>query len=201
MSLTVIGLCLLAALLELDTTYAFQTLVSRPIIAGPIFGLVTGDVMAGVQVGIFAELLFVDVSPLGGIIPPSGVIAVAIPMILHTLGAELYFAFFFGVIAAITYSILEALLRKTRFTWLVFLEEKIQRHPTDIKRIIAGALLLSFSMTFLFVSLVSWISTQVLFCIVPYLTPKMHFAFRLAYAAVPWLGLAALISTFRMKAR
>ena len=201
MSLTVISLCLLAALLELDTTYAFQMLLSRPIIAGPIFGLATGDVLAGLQVGIFAELLFTDISPLGGIIPPSGVVAVAIPMILHTLGVELYFAFFFGVIAAILYSFLEALLRKTRFTWLVFLEEKIQRHPTDVKRIIAGALLLSFSMTFIFVSLMSSFSAQLLFWIVPHLTHKIHFAFRLAYAAVPWIGLAALIQTFRMKAR
>ena len=54
MNTTVFILCMLAALLELDTTYAFQMLLSRPIVAGPIFGLVTGDVMAGVQVGISA---------------------------------------------------------------------------------------------------------------------------------------------------
>ena len=201
MSFTTIGLCLFAALLELDTTYAFQMLLSRPIIAGPLFGVLIGDAAAGLQVGIFAELLFADISPLGGIIPPSGVIAVAIPMILRLLGIELYLGFFFGVIAAILYSFFEAFLRKTRFKWLVFLEEKIVHHPSDIKRVIAGALLLSFTMTFIFVSIVSWISADILFAIYPYLTPKVHFAFRLAYSAVPWLGLAALISSFRNKAR
>lgn len=70
MTLPLILLCIFAALLELDTTYAFQTLLSRPVIAGPIFGWLTGDVAAGIQVGIFAELLFSDISPLGGIIPP-----------------------------------------------------------------------------------------------------------------------------------
>ena len=201
MSLSIIGLCLFAALLELDTTYAFQTLVSRPIMAGPLFGLLTGDVMAGLQVGIFAELFLSDISPLGGIIPPSGVVAVAVPMILHFLGIELYFGFFFGMIAAILYSFLEAFLRKTRFKWLVFLEEKIVHHPTDIKRIIAAALLLSFSMTFVFVSLMTWFSANFLFAAFPYLTPKIHFALRLAYSAVPWIGLTALIPVFRMKAR
>ena len=89
MTASIIVLCLLAALLELDTTYAGQWLISRPIIAGPLFGLITGDLMAGIQVGVFAELLFVDISPLGGIIPPSGVMTAAIPMILYSLGIEL----------------------------------------------------------------------------------------------------------------
>ena len=60
-----------AALLELDTTYAFQLTFSRGIIAGPLLGLLTGDLMAGLQVGIFTELIFSDVNPLGGILPPS----------------------------------------------------------------------------------------------------------------------------------
>ena len=54
MTASIIVLCLLAALLELDTTYAGQWLISRPIIAGPLFGLITGDLMAGIQVGVFA---------------------------------------------------------------------------------------------------------------------------------------------------
>ena len=201
MSVSIIGFCLFAALLELDITYAFQTLVSRPIVAGPLFGLLTGDVMAGLQVGIFAELLLTDISPLGGIIPPSGVIAVAIPMILHFLGIELYFGFFFGMIASVLYALLETFMRKTRFKWLVFVEEKIVHRPTDIKRIIAAALLLSFSMTFIFVSLMSWIAANFMFAAFSFITPKIHFAFRLAYSAVPWIGLTALIPVFRMKAR
>ena len=67
-------LCVLAALLELDTTYAFQLTFSRGIIAAPLLSLVTGDVMAGLQVGVFTELIFADVSPLGGILPPSAVV-------------------------------------------------------------------------------------------------------------------------------
>lgn len=201
MTTSIVLLCIFASLLELDTTYAFQLLLSRPIIAGPLFGLFTGDVMAGVQVGVFAELLFADISPLGGIIPPSGVVATVVPLILYSMGIELYFGFFLGVGGAVFYAFFDALLRKTRFKWLVFLEKKIGRNPTDIKRTIAATLLLSFLMTFIFISVLTWVSAQVMFGVFPYLTPRMHFAFQLAYMAVPWIGLATLIPAFRLKTR
>ncbi len=192
---------LLAALLELDTTYLFQTLVSRPIITGPIFGCLIGDPIAGIQVGIFTELLFADISPLGGIIPPSGVVATAIPLILYTLGIELYFGFFCGTAAAVLYSLLDALLRKARFRWIVFLETKIGKSPQAISQTLAITVLLSFLMTFLFVSVISWLCARIMFFAFPYLSARLHFAFQLAYAAVPWMGLAALIPSFRLKTR
>lgn len=201
MSLSLILLCILAALLELDTTYAFQFLLSRPIIAGPIFGALLGDAAAGVQVGVFAELLFTDISPLGGIIPPSGVVATVIPLALYSLGIELYFGFFLGIVGAVLYSFFDALLRKTRFKWLIFLEKRIGKKPTDIKRIVFVALLLSFLMTFIFITVVTWCSSQAMFIVYPYIPPKMHFAFRLAYMAVPWIGLAALLPAMRLKTR
>ena len=201
MTSTALWLSIAASLLELDTTYAFQTLLSRPIIAGPLFGVMIGDAMAGLQIGVFTELLFSDISPLGGVVPPSGVVATVIPMILYSMGVELYFGFFFGVLVSISYSFFDVLLRKARFTWLVFLESRIIKRPVNIKRTIAAALLLAFLMTFIFISITAWISAQTMFYIFPYLTPKIHFAFRLAYAAVPWIGLAALIPSFRLKTR
>lgn len=201
MTTSIILLCLFAALLELDTTYAFQLLLSRPIIAGPLFGLFTGDVMAGLQAGLFAELLFIDSAPLGGIIPPNGLVACVIPVILYAQGIELYFGFFIGVLGAIAYSLLDATLRRTRFRWLVFLENKVGRWPGDIARVIAGTLLLSFLVAFIFISALAWISGQLMFSLYPYIPPRVHFAFRLAYTAVPWIGLAALIPAFRLKTR
>ncbi len=157
--------------------------------------------MAGVQVGIFAELLFSDISPLGGIIPPSGVVACVIPLLLHVFGVELYFGFFVGVLAALLYSYLDAFLRKTRSPWMVFLENEVNRNPSAIKRIICVTLLLSFLTTFVFVSIVAWASVHLMQWLIPHLTYKIHTAFLLAYTAVPWIGLAALLPTFRLKTR
>lgn len=201
MTLSIILLCVFAALLELDTTYAFQLLLSRPIIAGPLFALFTGDIMAGIQVGIFAELLFADIAPLGGIIPPSGVVACVIALILYSLGIELYFGFFLGVLSAVLYSVLDKLLRKTRFKWLVFLEKTVTNHPGQINRNILFSLLSVFLMNFVFISVIAWACSQLMYHLFAYIPLKAHFAFKFAYMAVPWIGLAALVPTFRLKTR
>lgn len=201
MTTSIILLCIFAALLELDTTYAGQLLLSRPIIAGPLFALFTGDIMAGIQVGVFAELLFADISPLGGIIPPSGVICTVIPLILYSLGIELYFGFFLGVLAAVLYSFLDKLLRKTRFKWLVFWEKKIAQRPSDINRTILLSLVSVFLMNFVFISVCAWICTQLMYHLFAYIPLKAHFACKFAYMAVPWIGLATLIPAFRLKTR
>ena len=124
-------LCLLGALLELDTTYAFQLTFSRGIIAGPLLGLVTGDVMTGLQVGIFTELLFIDVSPLGGMLPPSAAVCCTLTLALVSLQIPTYFAFFVGVIGAILFAQLELYLRKRRSHWVARQEQKICRIVAD----------------------------------------------------------------------
>lgn len=201
MTTSIILLCIFAALLELDTTYAFQLLLSRPIIAGPLFALFTGDIMAGIQVGVFAELLFADISPLGGIVPPSGVVCTVIPIILYSLGIELYFGFFLGVLAGCAYGLADKLMRKTRFKWLVFWEKQIMQRPAAVNRTILFSLLSVFLMNLLFISACAWLCTQMMYHLFAYIPLKAHFACKFAYMAVPWIGLAALIPAFRLKTR
>ena len=179
-------LCILAAFLELDTTYAFQFTLSRGIVAGPLLSLVTGDLMAGIQVGVFTELLFCDESPLGGILPPSAVICSTVTLALHAMGGELYFAFFFGVVSALLFSLAEKSARKNRFKWLVFWEQKILQRPETVTRAI-----------FIFVGafglFLGWLA--------PLIPQKAHLACKFAYLAVPWIGLATLVPTFRLKVK
>lgn len=201
MTASIVLLCILAALLELDTTYVGQLSFSRPIIAGPLFGLITGDLMAGVQVGVFTELLFTDISPLGGIIPPSGAMCTAIPMILYSLGIELYFGFFLGVLAGIAYGQLDKWMRKARFKWMVFVEKKVASHPGDLSRTIIMLILSAFLLNLIFISVCAWICTQLMYNIVAYIPLKAYAAFKFAYMAVPWIGLATLIPAFRLKTR
>ena len=201
MTTAIVILCILAALLELDTTYVGQLSFSRPIIAGPVFGLITGDIMAGIQVGVFTELLFADISPLGGIIPPSGVMCAAIPMILYSLGIELYFGFFLGVIAGIAYGQLDKWMRKARFKWMVFLEKNATARPGAFFRTVIMLIVSAFLLNLIFISVCAWICTQLMYNIVAYIPLKMYAAFKFAYMAVPWIGLATLIPAFRLKTR
>lgn len=195
------SVCVLAALLELDTTYAFQLTFSRGIIAAPIFSLLTGDIMAGIQVGVFTELLFIDVNPLGGVLPPSAVICSATTLALHMLGAELYLAFIFGVLFSLVFAQIEKYRRRSRFRWMIYWEQKIVQKPTSVNRAIVISLFSSFAINFLLLFAFVWAVSPVILWIAAHMPERAQIACKLAYMAVPWIGLAALIPEFRLKTR
>ncbi len=194
-------LCLAGALLELDTTYAFQLTLSRGIVAGPLLGLLTGDVLTGVQVGLFTELLFIDINPLGGMLPPSAAVCCTITLAFCLLQIPVYFSFFFGVLGAILFSVCEIYFRKRRSNWLIRQEQKIHYKPTYINNVIVRALGMSFTGNFLFIFVFSLLFGPAFAQLVPHLPEQMQVAGKFAYMAVPWIGLATLVSAFRLKTR
>lgn len=193
--------CLAVALLELDTTYAFQLTLSRGIIAGPILGLITGDFIGGLQIGIFTELLFADISPLGGILPPSAVGCCGVSLALHYLGVPLYIAFFFGVCCALILVYAERLARKRRCRWLVFWEQRILKNPACVNKTVALSLLASFGSTFVLFTVLLALTAAITAWWVPHFSEEAHLAFKFAYVAVPWIGITTLIASFRLKTR
>ncbi|EOI57176.1 PTS system mannose/fructose/sorbose family transporter subunit IID [Enterococcus gilvus] len=50
-------------------------MISRPIFAGPLIGLILGDLSTGLTVGASVELMFMGVLPIGGSVPPNAQIA------------------------------------------------------------------------------------------------------------------------------
>ncbi|MFO7982912.1 MAG: PTS sugar transporter subunit IIC [Desulfuromonadales bacterium] len=54
----------------LDRTAALQIMISRPIVAAPLTGLLLGQPLVGLQVGALMELLWLGRLPLGAAIPP-----------------------------------------------------------------------------------------------------------------------------------
>ena len=197
----VLLICLIGTLLEMDTTYAFQLTLSRGIIAGPLLSLITGDLTTGLQVGIFTELLFIDINPLGGLLPPSAAICCTLAMALCACGIPVYFSFFFAVIGAILFSICELIARKQRSVWMIRQERKIIQNPARVNGVICKALALSFTMTFVFVLLFSLIMGSSMDLLLPFIPEKLFLASKFAYMAVPWIGLATLVSIFRLKTR
>lgn len=197
----VLLICLVGALLELDTTYAFQLTLSRGIIAGPLLSLITGDLMAGLQIGLFTELLFIDINPLGGQLPPSAAVCCTLSIALCSMGIPAYFSFFFGVIGAILFSVCEVIVRKHRSIWLARQERQIIRNPGYITVVVIKALGLSFAMTLAFVLFYSAVVGGSFASLLPFLPEKLSLASQFAYMAVPWIGLATLLSTFRLKTR
>ncbi len=56
--------------ISLDRTAAFQIMISRPIVAGPLIGLVCGSLTTGIVIGSLLELLWIGDLPVGSHIPP-----------------------------------------------------------------------------------------------------------------------------------
>ncbi len=66
---------ILGGLIYLDRTAAFQVMIHRPLIAGPIIGLILGSPITGLSVGVLVELLWISRPPLGGYMPPNECLA------------------------------------------------------------------------------------------------------------------------------
>jgi len=200
-TLEMLLLCLGAALLELDTTYAFQSTLSRGIVAGPLFALLTGDYAAGIQVGVFTELLFADINPLGAILPPSAVICCAIALALNAMGITLCYAFIVAVVGALLFVQVERRVRKQRVHLLTSWEKQIMNKPETINRVIFLELGACFLINFVLISLFIGISGAAMRWLQPHIPQRAFFACQFAFMAVPWIGLASLIPEFRLKKR
>ena len=201
MTLEMLLLCLGAALLELDTTYAFQLTLSRGIVAGPLFALLTGDYAAGIQVGVFTELLFADINPLGAILPPSAVICCAIALALNAMGIMLCYAFIVAVAGSLLFVQVERRVRKQRVHLLTSWEKQIMNKPETINRVIFLELGACFLINFVLISLFIGASGAAMRWLQPHIPQRAFFACQFAFMAVPWIGLASLIPEFRLKKR
>jgi mannose/fructose/N-acetylgalactosamine-specific phosphotransferase system component IIC len=73
-----IGLGLVGGIVALDSTSCAQSMISRPIVAGPLMGLVLGDPAAGATVGAVLEVFHLGILPIGAArYPEAGTAAVA----------------------------------------------------------------------------------------------------------------------------
>jgi len=65
-------LSIIGAALVMDTSVAFQVLVSQPIIASTIIGWIMGDPLLGLEFGLLLQLLWIGHLPVGAHIVPAG---------------------------------------------------------------------------------------------------------------------------------
>lgn len=78
----VISLLIWGSLVGLDLVSVPQAMISRPVVAGSVAGWLTGDIEAGVRMGVLFELFALDVLPAGAVrypdYGPATVVAVAL---------------------------------------------------------------------------------------------------------------------------
>jgi mannose/fructose/N-acetylgalactosamine-specific phosphotransferase system component IIC len=65
-------IALIGSLLALDTTVAFQFLISQPLFSCTLIGYLSGNPMVGLQVGFYLQLIWLSSLPVGAAILPEG---------------------------------------------------------------------------------------------------------------------------------
>lgn len=74
MIMNVLIVSIVGGILCLDRIFV-QAMISRPIVAAPVIGLILGDPYTGLIAGAFIELFWLDRLPIGAYIPPNDTIA------------------------------------------------------------------------------------------------------------------------------
>ena len=192
--------CGVLALLEMDTTYFGQFLLSRPTCTGAIMGYLCGDFFLGLQLGVFAELLFIDFVPIGGVVPPSGAICAGTSIIISAyFGADLYFSFFIGLMLAWTFTWIEKALRRYRSKLLPRVETALIEEKASPFQIILQSFVLEYLAIFIFVLTATSLLGPFLYHMGDKIPQSIHVAFKFSYFLVPWIGLSMLFISFSTK--
>ncbi|MFH1619374.1 MAG: PTS sugar transporter subunit IIC [bacterium] len=192
--------CVGLGLLELENMQAGQFMLSRPSVVGALIGLLTGRLVEGARMGVFLELLFLDQAPMGGIIPPSGLVAAGAGVLLMAgAGLEFSMAFALSILLGYAYSRLQLPLRNMRNSWNGKIDAAADRGKTDLSGWIVKALVSETAAC-----------TVLLLAGIPVAATagnwlwnngpgQIRSALVFACSTAPWLGMAALL--FRFKPR
>ncbi|MBO4707870.1 MAG: PTS sugar transporter subunit IIC [Elusimicrobiaceae bacterium] len=200
MLLSLAGLCALVAFLELDTTYVGQFLISRPMFIGAMLGALTGNLLLGLQIGIFTELIYIDYLPLGGTVPPSGTITATIAILMnYFFSMDIYFAFFVGIICGQSFAFVERFIRDKRAAKLENIEKQLIKIKITPGVVIIKSLILEFVVVFVFLVLCMIMFGPLFVYLHEDISEKVHIAFKFSYYIIPWVGLCGLLMSFSNK--
>lgn len=185
----------LTGLLGLDSVQVGQFLISRPAFVGTLLGWLNGCPLEGARIGILLEMIYIDLIPVGGVVPPNGAAAAAVGVLAHAAaGVAPSLAFFIGAAAGTAYAAVEFRLRAARSAWNPIIQEQIKSGDLNISRWLARAMLIENAAMAAYV--VCWVALCAALAAVPgirALYPGTDFA----YSLMPWLGLSGLYFRFR----
>lgn len=83
-----IPLCLIGAIISLDTFAIFQILISQPIITCTLIGWLSNDPMTGIHIGLLMQLIWISTLPVGAVTIPDGNLGAIVATIIavNTIG-------------------------------------------------------------------------------------------------------------------
>jgi PTS system mannose-specific IIC component len=198
----------IGGILCLDRIF-LQAMVSRPVVAGTLTGFILGHPQTGLVSGALVELLWIDRSPFGTVIPPNDSIASIIIAASTIISGKILGHSSRELIAvAVLLFIPLGILGKQIDILVMGANEKVSRDALDdaeagrdeeISRKQISGLIKTFLLTFFFLLGFILIATEILLRVYPVIPPKLHLSIMYVYFFLPLLGIAIALSTVRMR--
>jgi PTS system mannose-specific IIC component len=208
MILNVIVVCFTGGILCLDRVVP-QIMISRPIVAAPIIGLILGDPYTGLIVGAFIELFWIDRLPIGAYIPPNDTMAAILITASSIESARLLGNMSHGLIAlSVLIFIPFGILAQQMELWIAKGNEKMTREALndaakgDIRSIARKhlwAILKTYLLSVAFILISLPIGIAAMTRIYPHLAPFVVRGLTLVYSLFPLLGVAVALNTIKLR--
>jgi PTS system mannose-specific IIC component len=196
-------------LLALDRTAVFQIMISRPIVSGPIIGLLLGQPAVGVVMGGLVELIWISRLPLGGYVPPNesvGAMVGTAAVILAGPGdgtlsrSMIVLGFLFVPPVARLAAYLEVRLRYYNVGLVRLAERAVEKNkPRRIPYINMAGLAFNFVVAFFYILSTVSLTTWLLGLVGPNLPPPVEAAFETMYLLIPLVAVTAALSNLNVK--
>ena len=191
------------SLLWLDRFQVFQLMLSRPLIAAPLIGLILGAPLSGFASGLLYEVLWLERPPVGGYIPPDSTMASIATAAVCAMAANgssapitslVFLSFLCLFPVSFIGSRLDFFLRSGLGKLADSAEQSIKNGgENSIPRYLAGGLILGFVCSFIILFPVIIIGDILVGSIIERCSAPVIKSLEVSYYAVPLVGIAELI--------
>lgn len=203
-----ITVSLVGSLLCLDRGIG-QIMLSRPVIAGPVTGLVLGDPYAGLVIGAFIELLWIDRSPIGVYVPPNDTVVAVCATAGSIIAGEASGQVSPELIAlSVVLFVPLGIVGQRIDTWLLRSNDRLSdesvRHASEgyaagISRNHLFGMLKSFVTMAVLHGTALIIGTAIIQALFPRMTEKWLYGLTGVYFFIPMLGVAVALTTVKLR--
>jgi len=198
---------LMGSLLVLDTTVAFQFLISQPLISCTLLGWFLGDIQLGVQVGMYLQLLWLSSMPVGASIVPEGnIAAIVITAIVirynshyENFNIVLIFGLLYGIVVSYLGGELVVFFRKTNQLLLHNVLAFARKGKLNLLNVINYlGLVFHYLLMFVLISLAMYLG-DLLFNYILYIPTEWDKYFKYGVMSLIGIGAGLVLSIFKEK--
>jgi len=186
-----------------------QTMLSRPIVAAPVIGLILGDPYTGLVAGAFIELFWIDRLPIGAYIPPNDTMAAILITAAAVGSGRILGELPQGLIALAVLIFVPLGIAAQKMDRLIVmgnerpareaLEDAAKGDIREIARKHLAAILKTYLLSTFFILIALPLGAGLLVWLYPRLAPWMVRGLVLLYAILPLIGAAVALNAIHVR--